>query len=113
MTLFNGRGTGGADFHVPREEMRIARFFCARLAREHFDQRRFALHKVLQARVDCGEIVEMMHALGVRAKFPGSLRSAQQQDAKNGNLIAVKIESFLKAVFVLGDAAVGGADGAD
>src|SRR5260370_16342979 len=54
-----------------------------------------------------------MHALGEGAKFAGGLRAAQQQDAKNGNFVTIKVEGFLEAVLVLGDAAVRGADGTD
>jgi hypothetical protein len=54
-----------------------------------------------------------MHALGACAKFAGGLRAAEQQDAEDGDFVAIKVEGFLEAVFVLGDAAVGGADGAD
>ncbi len=54
-----------------------------------------------------------MHALGASAEFAGRLRAAQQQDAEDGDFVAIEIESFLEAVFVLGDAAVRSADGAD
>jgi hypothetical protein len=54
-----------------------------------------------------------MHALGARAEFAGRLRAAQQQDAEDGNFVAVEVEGFLKAVLILGDAAVRGADGTD
>src|SRR5690349_9017489 len=68
---------------------------------------------MLQAGLHGAQIVEGVHALGARAEFAGSLRAAEQQDAKNGDLVAIEIESFLEAVFVFGDAAVRGTDGAD
>src|SRR5207249_10354938 len=54
-----------------------------------------------------------MHALGAGAKLAGSLRAAQEQDAENGDLVAIEVEGFLEAMLVLGDAAVRGADGTD
>jgi hypothetical protein len=54
-----------------------------------------------------------MHALRARAEFARRLRTAQKQDTENGDFVAIEVEGFLKAVFVLGDAAVRGADGAD
>jgi hypothetical protein len=83
------------------------------LTRKNFDERRLALHQVLQTGLHGAELVERMHAFGAGAKLTGSLRTAEQQNAENGDLLAVKIEGFLEAVFVLGDAAVRGADGAD
>jgi len=68
---------------------------------------------MLQAGLHGAEIVEGVHALGARAKFAGRLRTAQEQDAENGDFVAVKVEGFLEAVFILGDAAVRGANGAD
>ncbi len=68
---------------------------------------------MLQAGLHGAQVVEGMHALGARAKFAGSLRSAQQQDAKNGDLVTIEIECLLEPMLVLGDAAVRGADGAD
>jgi hypothetical protein len=41
------------------------------------------------------------------------LRPAQEQDAKNGNLVAIKVVGFLETMLVFGDATVRGADGAD
>jgi len=83
------------------------------LTRKNFDERRLALHQVLQAGLDGAQVVERMHAFGAGAEFAGSLRAAQEQNAEDGDFVAIEIESFLEAVFVLGDAAVRGADGAD
>jgi len=54
-----------------------------------------------------------MHAFGAGAKFAGSLRAAQEQNAEDRDFVAIEVESFLEAVFVLGDAAVRSADGTD
>jgi hypothetical protein len=66
---------------------------------------------MLQAGLHGAEIVEGVHALGAGAEFAGRLRTAQEQDAENGDFVAIEVESFLQAVLVLGDAAVRGADG--
>ena len=96
-----------------RQKMGVARLLGAGLARKNFDERRLAFHQVLQAGLHGVEIVERMHAFGARAKFAGSLRTAQEQNAEDGDFVAIEIESFLEAMLVLGDAAVRGADGAD
>src|SRR5205814_6072281 len=83
------------------------------LARKNFDERRLALHQVLQTGLHGAEVVERVHAFGAGAKLAGRLRTAKEQDAKDGDFVAIEIEGFLEAVFVLGDAAVRGADGAD
>jgi len=54
-----------------------------------------------------------MHAVGSSAEFARRLRATEKQDAKDGDFVAVEIETFLEAVFVLGNAAVRSADGAD
>src|SRR5712692_1065367 len=93
--------------------MRVTRLFGAELARKNFCEWRLALHQMLQAGLHGAQVVEGMHAFGAGAKFAGSLRSAKQQDAENGSLVTIEIECLLEAVFVLGDTAVRGADGAD
>src|SRR5690242_12089809 len=108
-----GFGLGLEGFHISRQKMSVARFFCAGLARKNFDEWWLAFHQVLQTGLHGAEVVERMHALGAGAKLAGSLWTAQEQHTENGNFVAIKVESFLKAVFVLGDAAVRGADGTD
>src|SRR5882672_6287378 len=108
-----GCGPSVANFHIAGEEMGVACFFGAGLPGENLDERRFALHQMLQAGLYGAEIVERMHAFGAGAEFAGRLRAAQEQDAENGDFVAIEVEGFLQAVFVLGDAAVRGADGAD
>lgn len=58
--------------------------------------------------MDAAEIVELVKAISAGAKFAGSLRSAEEQDAKQGDFVTVKIESVGEAMFKFGDAAVGG-----
>ncbi len=93
--------------------MGVAGLLGAGLAPKNFDERGLALHQVLQAGLHGVEIVERMHAFGAGAKFAGSLRTAQEQNAEDGDFVAIEVESFLEAMLVLGDAAVRGADGAD
>ena len=60
--------------------------------------------------MQCGlhgiEILEVVHTLGASAEFAGRLRAAEEEDAKNGDFVAVEIESFVEAMLVFGDAAV-------
>src|SRR5882724_1304683 len=114
--------TGGGCFclrfcieglHIARKEMRVARFLSAGLPGKNFDEWGLALHQVLQAGVHGAEIVEGVHTLGAGPEFAGRLRTAQEQDAENGDFVAIEVEGFLEAVFVLGDAAIRGTDGAD
>src|SRR5205814_10099482 len=95
------------------QKMRVTRLLGAGLARKNFDERRLALHQMLQTGLHGVQIVERMHALGARAEFAGRLRAAQEQDAKDGDLVAIEVEGLLEAAFVLGDAAVRSADGTD
>jgi len=106
-------GLGLEAFHIARKKVCVACFFGAGLAGKNFDERRFALHQVLQAGLHGAEIVEGMHTLAARAEFAGGLRAAQEQDAEDGNFVAVEVKGFLEAMLVLGDAAVRGADGTD
>ena len=91
--------------------MGVAGFARAGLAREKSGERWRALHEFLETGLNVVERVEVIHALSTAAQFPGSLRAAKQQDAEERDLAAVEVEDFLQAVFVLGDPAVGAADG--
>jgi hypothetical protein len=90
-----------------------AGFLGAGLPGENFGEWRLALHQMIEAGLYGAQVVERMHAFGARAEFARSLRTAQQQDAEDGDFVAIKVEGLLEAVFVLGDAAVRSADGAD
>ena len=99
---------GNGLFHVAGKEMGIAGLLCARLAREDFDEGRLAVHEQVEGGVNCGEIVELIEAIGAGAEFAGSLRAAEKEHAEQGDFVTVEIEDFREAVFKLGDAAVGG-----
>ena len=88
--------------------MRVAGFFGARLAREDFDERRLTIHQEVERGVDGVQVVELVEAIGARAEFAGSLRTAEEEDAEQGDFVAVEIEDVCEAMFELGDAAVGG-----
>ena len=90
--------------------MRVARLLGAGLARKNFDEWGLALHQVLQTGLHRAQVVERMHALGAGAEFSGSLRTAQQQNAEDGDFVAIEIKSFLETVLVLGDPTVRSAD---
>src|ERR1700720_2006701 len=66
-------------FHIAREEMGVARLFCARLPWKNLDEGRLTLHQVLQAGLHGTEVVERVHALGTGAEFAWGLRTAQEQ----------------------------------
>jgi len=93
--------------------MCVAGFLGAGQPGKNFDERGFALHQVLQTGLHGAEVVERMHAFGAGAELAGCLRAAQQQNAEDGDLVTIKVEGFLKAMLVLGDAAVRGTDGTD
>src|SRR5260370_14860668 len=112
------RGWLGLErFHSARQtriagqKMSVAGLLGAGLAGKNFDERGLALHQVLQTGLHGAQVVEGMHAFGAGAKFAGSLGAAKQQNAEDSDLVAVKVESFLEAVFVLGYAVFRGADG--
>lgn len=94
--------------NIAGQEMNVAGFLGARLARKDFHKRRVAIHEQVEGGVDGGEIVELVEAVGARAKFAGSLRSTKKENAEESNFVAVEVEDFGEAVFELGDAAVGG-----
>lgn len=107
-----GRGCGGgcgfAGLGSAEEEVGVADFLGAGLAREQSDERRLALHEALEGRVDFAEVGKGMHALGAAAQFTGSLRTAEEEFAENGDVRSEKIERFLEAVLEFGDARIGG-----
>ncbi len=88
--------------------MGVAGLLCARLAREDFDEGRLPVHEQGEGGVNGGEIVELIEAIGAGAEFTGSLRAAEEEHAEQCNFVAMEVEDFGKAVFELGDAAVGG-----
>jgi hypothetical protein len=63
--------------YIAGQEMGVAGLFGAGLPGQDFDERRLALHQMLQAGLHGGQIVERVHALGAGAKFAGSLRAAE------------------------------------
>jgi len=84
----------------------VSGFLGAGLAGKDLDEGRVALHEELQGGLHGVEILEVVHALGAGADFAGGLRATQEQDAKDGDFVAMEIESFIEAVLVFGDAAV-------
>jgi hypothetical protein len=90
--------------------MGIAGFLGAALPGKNFDERGLARHQVLQAGLYSAQVVERVHAFGAAAKFAGRLGTTEQQDTEDGDFVAIEIEGFLEAVFVLRNAAVRGAD---
>ena len=77
--------------------MGVAGFLGAGLARKHGDQRRLALHQLLQAGEHVADLFESVHALGAAAQFAGSLRTAQQQNANQSGFGAAEVEGFARA----------------
>ena len=98
---------GSRHLHVAGEEMDVAEFLGAKLTRENFHEGWLAVHEQVERGVNRAEILKVIEAIRARAKFAGSLRTAEKQDAEKSDLVAVKIEDLRETVFELGDAAVG------
>jgi hypothetical protein len=102
------------------EKMGVAGFARARLAREDGGQRAGriadfvggrASGQALEGGLDGGEVVEGVEAVGAAAEFTGGLWAAEHEEAKDGGLVAAKIEDGADPMLVLGDAGI--ADGGD
>ena len=100
------RGVSGV---ISGEQVGVAGFLGAGLARKHSGERWFALDEALQGELDLVEVGEVMHAFGASAKFARSLGAAEEQHAQDGCLAAIEVEDFLQTMLVLSDAAVGAA----
>jgi hypothetical protein len=96
----------GSQIDVAREQVRVADFFGAGLARQGRDQRRFTLHEAVEGGKHVIELGEAIDAFGAAPEFTGSLRTAEEQDAEDGGFTAGEVKDFLEAMLVLGDAAV-------
>src|SRR5579859_4632886 len=86
--------------------MRESGFLRARLARKLHDERRIPAHQKIERGLHGAEVVKVVHAIGARTEFAGSLRSTKQEDAEESGFAAIEIEGLLKRVGVFGDAAV-------
>src|SRR5207248_5498671 len=91
--------------------MLIAGLFCPGLARKHTNQRRLALHQLLQRGLNVVKGFETVHAFPTAAQFAGGLRPTKKKDANDRNLTPIEIEDFLQTVFVLCYAAVSSSSG--
>jgi hypothetical protein len=58
--------------------------------------------------MDGVQIVEGVEALGPCPELAGGLRAAEEQNADQGDLVAVKVEDVGEAMLEFGDAAIGG-----
>ena len=65
-----------------------------------------AIGKALESRLDRGEVVEGVEAVGAAAEFAGSLGAAEHQETEDGGFVAAEIEDGADAVLVFGDAGV-------
>lgn len=92
--------------------MSVTGFLGSGLAREQRDERWLAFHEQVERGMDGVEIFKGVHPVGADAELAGSLRAAQEQDAEDGNFVAMKIEQLIDAMLVLGHAgiAAGGAN---
>src|SRR5215471_4606239 len=68
---------------------------------------------MLKTGLHSAQVVKSMHSIRARSKLARRLRPSQQQEAKDGSLVAVEIKGFLQAVLVLRHSAVRRADGSD
>ena len=87
--------------------MGIAGFFCTGLASEEFDQRRLTVYQEVERGMDGIEVVERIHALGAGSQFAWSLRSAEEENAHQGDFMAMKINKIGEAMLKFGYATVG------
>jgi hypothetical protein len=98
------------------EKMGIASLARARLARKDGSERAGGLIAGLvgggaagqsfESGLDGGEVVEGVETVGAAAQFAGGLGAAEHQEAKDGGLVAAKIEDGADPMLVLGDAGV-------
>jgi len=88
--------------------MRESGFLRARQARKLHDERRIPAHQKIERGLHGAEVVKVVHAIGARTEFAGSLRSTKQEDAEESGFAAIEIEGLLKRVGVFCDAAVSG-----
>src|SRR5690242_6719123 len=86
--------------------MNVSGFLRSRLTLQHFHQRKIALSHASQCLFHIVEMLEAKHAFRASAQFSESLRSSQQQRAKEGGFSSCEIEYFLQAMFVFRHAAV-------
>ena len=86
--------------------MGVANLARAGLTGKSCDQRRVALGQLVEDGEDVVEFLEAMHALGAAAELARGLGSAEKEHAEDSGFAARKVEDFLKAVLVFGDAAV-------
>jgi hypothetical protein len=56
--------------------------------------------------LDLGEVVKLEEAVGAAAELAGGLRSAEEEQAKDGGFVAAEVEDGAGAVLVLGNAGV-------
>jgi hypothetical protein len=112
-------GGRGPQIGWVAEEMGVAGLAGAGLAREDGGERDGGLAagfgdgfvgtaggQALKRRLDGGEIVEGVEAVGAAAEFARGLGAAEHEEAEDGGLVAAEVEDGADAVLVLGDAAV-------
>ena len=109
----NGRGIGrlrkaSCDrLHRPAQQVSVARFLGAGLARQDGSERRRALGEFLETSKDVGNLSEGVKALSAAAQFARSLRATQQQNANERGFGSSEVIGLTKPVLVFGDAAIG------
>jgi len=89
------------------EKMGVTGFFRSGLAREYPSEWWFALRQPIERGYYIIEGFEVIHAFGPCTEFTGSLGSAKQQHADDGDFSTIKVEYFLQSMFEFRDAAVG------
>ena len=94
--------------HIAGEKVRIAGFFRPGLPCQQLHQRRLPIHQQVEGGVDGVQVIEGIQALGAGSQFAGSLRAAEEQNADQGDFVAVEVEDIGQAMLEFGDATVGG-----
>ncbi len=88
--------------------MRVAGLFGPGLSCKQRDQGRLAIHQEVQRRMDGVQVIERIHTLGAGPQFAGSLRTAEEQHADQGDFVPMEVEDIGQAMLELGDTAVAG-----
>jgi hypothetical protein len=87
--------------------VRIAGFLRPRLPCQQLHKRRLSIHQEVEGGVDGVQVVEGIQALGASSQFAGSLRAAEEQNADQGDFVAMEIEDVSEAMLEFGDATIG------
>src|SRR5271166_6219577 len=93
-----------AALRLGGEKLDVAALLLAGLLGQELHERGIAAHEALQAGLQLLDGCEMKDTLGAGAQLPGGLRSAQEENAEDGDVAAIELEELGQIVPVLLDA---------